>query len=174
MILEVVRILDSALRNATIGLAAQLATVPRESGDPVPTTPIISNEATDKDGALDRVPDGPGPFLQIASGDLSEPNLTVMPARDAGIDVMLRYTTRSSLTDRSLREASYTVRAIRQTLAQLPQLDGALRTRNSVTVYHLKDFRAMKVQAPADDVVLAIGMTVSVTARDLWALGLTP
>ena len=46
-----------------------MATVPRESGDPVPPMPIISNEAQDKDGALDRVPEGPGPFLQIASGD---------------------------------------------------------------------------------------------------------
>ena len=72
MMQEMVRIVAAALADATIGVAAQLATMPRESGDEASPVPVILDETSDLQTALDQIPDAPGPFLQVAAGSLRE------------------------------------------------------------------------------------------------------
>lgn len=167
MIHEMVRIVAAALRHATIGVATQLQTIPREAGDPVPPVPTILDESSDLQTALDQIPDGQGPFLQVGAGALRETDITVTPSRKTEVDIAIRYSVRSSLTTRSLSEARQTERAIRRVLSILPQQADTLKFRNRAQLFHVTQYAADEHRAPSDDVALVIVMRCVVHGRDL-------
>ena len=167
MMQEMVRIVAAALADATIGVAAQLATMPRESGDEASPVPVILDETSDLQTALDQIPDAPGPFLQVAAGSLRETDITVMPSRKTEVDLVIRYSVRSSLTTRSLSEARQTERAVRRILAVLPQQADTLKLRNRAQLFHVTQYTADEHRAPAEDVALVIVMRFTVHGRDL-------
>jgi hypothetical protein len=167
MMQEMVRIVAAALRDGTIGIAAQLATMPREASDTAPPVPVIYDETSDLQTALDQIPDAPGPFLQVAAGALRENDITVTPSRKTEVDLVIRYAVRSSLTTRSLNEARQTERAVRRMLSVLPQQSDALKFRNRAQLFHVTLYTADEHRAPADDVALVIVMRFTVHGRDL-------
>jgi hypothetical protein len=167
MMQEMVRIVAAALRDGTIGIAAQLATMPREGGDTAPPVPVIYDETSDLQTALDQIPDAPGPFLQVAAGALRENDITVTPSRKTEVDLVIRYAVRSSLTTRSLNEARQTERAVRRCLSVLPQQSDSLKFRNRAQLFHVTQYTADEARAPADDVALVIVMRFTVHGRDL-------
>ncbi len=167
MIHEMVRIVAAALRDPTIGVAAQLLTMPLESGDPTPAVPTILDETTDLQTALDQIPDAAGPFLQVGAGSLRETDITVTPSRKTEVDLAIRYSVRSSLTTRSLSAARQTERAIRRVLSVLPQQSSALTFRNRAQLFHVTQYAANETRAPSDDVALVIVMQFTVHGRDL-------
>ena len=167
MIQEMVRIVAAALADGTIGVGAQLATMPRESGDFAPPVPVILDETSDLQTALDQIPDAPGPFLQVGAGSLRETDITVTPSRKTEVDMVIRYSVRSSLTTRSLSEARQTERAIRRCLSVLPQQADTLKFRNRAQLFHVTQYTADEHRAPADDVGLVIVMRFTVHGRDL-------
>ena len=167
MMHEMVRIVAAALRDTTIGVAVQLATIPREAGDPVPPAPTILDETSDTQTALDQIPDAPGPFLQVGATALREQDTTVTPSRKTEVDLMIRYCVRSSLTTRSLNEARQTERAIRRILSILPQQSDALKFRNRAQLFHVTTYTAEEHKAPIEDVGLVVVMRFTVHGRDL-------
>ncbi len=167
MIHEMVRIVAAALRDGTIGVAAQLATIPREGGDPVPTTPTILDETSDLQTALDQIPDAAGPYLQVAATSLRETDITVTPSRKTEVDMVIRYAIRSSTTTSSLSEARQTERAIRRILSILPQQSDTLKLRNRAQLFHVTQYAADEHKAPTDDIALVIVMRFTVHGRDL-------
>ncbi len=167
MIHEMVRIVAAALRSGTIGVGVQLTTIPRESGDPTPPTPTILDETSDLQTALDQIPDAAGPYLQVAAGSLRETDITVTPSRKTEVDLVIRYSIRSSLTTSSLNEARQTERAIRRILSILPQQADSLKLRNRAQLFHVTQYTADEHRAPADDVGLVIVMRCTVHGRDL-------
>lgn len=167
MIHEMVRIVAAALRDNTIGVAVQLATIPREAGDPVPPAPTILDETSDTQTALDQIPDAAGPFLQVAATALREQDITVTPSRKTELDLVIRYSVRSSLTTRSLNEARQTERAIRRILSILPQQSDALKYRNRAQLFHVTNYTADEHKAPIEDVGLVVVMRFTVHGRDL-------
>ena len=167
MMQEMVRIVAAALCDGTIGIAAQLATMPREVGDTAPPVPVIYDETSDLQTALDQIPDAPGPFLQVAAGALRENDITVTPSRKTEVDLVIRYAVRSSLTTRSLNEARQTERAVRRCLSVLPQQSDSLKFRNRAQLFHVTQSTADEARAPADDVALVIVMRFTVHGRDL-------
>ena len=52
----------------------------------MPTAPTVLSEMSDAQTALDQIPDGAGPFLQVAGGMLRENDITVTPSRNYGTD----------------------------------------------------------------------------------------
>lgn len=167
MMHEMVRIVAAALRDPTIGVAVQLATIPREAGDPVPPAPTILDETSDTQTALDQIPDAPGPFLQVGATALREEYITVTPSRKTEVDLMIRYCVRSSLTTRSLNEARQTERAIRRILSILPQQSDALTFRNRAQLFHVTTYATDEHKAPIEDVGLVVVMRFTVHGRDL-------
>ena len=167
MIQEMVRIVTAALTDGTIGIAAQLATMPREVGDPVPTAPTILSEATDLQTALDQIPDGVGPWVQVGGGALRETDITVTPSRKTEVEMVVRFSVRSSLTVRTLNEARQTERAIRRVLSILPQQADTLKLRNRAQLFHVTQYTAEEHRAPVEDVALVIVMRFTVHGRDL-------
>jgi hypothetical protein len=167
---EMVRIVAAALRDATIGVGTQLATMPREKSDFAPPVPVILDETSDLQTALDQIPDAPGPFLQVGAGSLRETDITVTPSRKTEVDIVIRYAVRSSLTIRSLSEARQTERAIRRCLSILPQQSDSLKFRNRAQLFHVTAYTADEVRAPVDDVALVIVMRFTIHGRDLRAM----
>lgn len=171
MIIEAVRIIDAAMRDATIGVGAYLATVPLETGDTTPTTPTILNECQSAEAARDAFPDGVGPYLLIGSGELGELVPTAQPQRDGTIEILIRYGSRAAATHDVLRAASYTIRAVRRTLSKLTTTAAGetLRLRNQVQVIDVQQLRSVRLTAPAEDVLVTWGVIVTLRTRDLWA-----
>lgn len=171
MILEAVRIVDAALKDATIGVAAQLATVPKESGDSVPTTPTYYNETQHGEAARESIPDGVGPFVLVSSGQTSDTNPGIRPITDASVEVLIRYATRDADTEVAMRAASYTMRAIRRTLGLITTTAAgeALRIRNNVHLVSVDSVRWMMIAAPVGDTALTWGLSITCRCRDLWA-----
>ena len=167
MIQEMVRIVAAALRDPVIGVAAQLATMPRGEDDFAPPVPVILDETTDLQTALDQIPDAPGPFLQVGAGSLRETDITVQPNRKTEVDVAIRYSVRSSLTTRSLSEARQTERAVRRILSILPQQADTLKLITRAQLFHVTQYTANEARAPQDDVALVIVMQCTVHGRDL-------
>jgi hypothetical protein len=167
MITEMVRIVTAALMDSTIGVAAQLATIPREVGDPVPSAPTVLSEMSDAQTALDQIPDGAGPFLQVAGGMLRETDITVTPSRRTEVELVIRYSIRSALTTQKLNEARQTERAVRRILSILPQQSDALKCRNRAQLFHVTSYAADEHKAPIEDVALVIVMRFTTHGRDL-------
>lgn len=171
MIVEAVLILDDACRDATIGLAAQLAAVPAESGDSAPTTPTIYNEAEHGQAARDSFPDGAGPYLLISTQALDEATPLVRPVQDMRVGVVFRYLIRDKNTEDALRSASYTYRALLRMLGKLftTSAGEALRIRNQVGLYDCNTTQGGLLAAPETDTAVSWALTCSCSMRDGWA-----
>lgn len=165
-----VRIVAAALRDPTIGVAAQLATMPREPTEYAPPVPDILDEVTSPETARDEYPNGPGPYLQVGAGAVRANDITVVPNNWTEVSMGIRYLVRSSMTDRSLSEARQTERAIRRVLAVLPQQADALKLSNHAQLFHVKQYAAEEHRAPSTDVAFTIVMSFTVTGRDLFAM----
>lgn len=173
MIIECVRILDAGVRNGTIGLAVQLAAVPREAGDSVPTTPTIYNEAEHGEAARESFPDGAGPYLLISTRSLDESQPQVRPVQNMRVGVAFRYMVRNKDSEVALRMASYTMRALMRCMAHLIISQNAtviaLRTRNQCSLYDLNNLQGGVLSAPQDDTPVAWALTYTASMRDDWA-----
>jgi hypothetical protein len=175
MIIECIRILDAGVRNATIGLAVQLAAVPRESGDSVPATPTIYNEAEHGEAARESFPDGAGPYLLINTTTLDQSTPQVRPVQNMKVGVSFRYLLRSKDSEVALRTASYTMRALMRTMAHLitnPSGNGtvtALKSRNQCSLYNLDMLQGGILSAPLDDTPVSWALTYTASMRDDWA-----
>lgn len=153
MINEAVRIIDSALRDATIGLAVKLALVARESGDALPTTPTIYNEMQHGEAARDTLPDAATHVILIGSGLFDERTPLVKPVQDKTIEIAIRGILRNTDTPAALRTVSYVMLALQQTLGALTTTAAgeALRTRNSVGLINASQITGGITSTPADD-----------------------
>lgn len=173
MIIECIRILDAGARNGTIGLAVQLAAVPRESGDSVPATPTIYNEAEHGEATRESFPDGAGPFLMIGSTTLELGNPAVRPQPNMRVGVAFRYLYRHKDSEVALRTASYSMRALMRTMAQfITSQNGtviALRSRNQCSLYDLNNLQGGLLSAPLDDTPVSWALTYTASMRDDWA-----
>jgi hypothetical protein len=169
VIIEAVKIIDAALRDATIGLAAQLALVPREGGDSAPATPTIYNEVNSGIASRETFPDGNGPFLLITSSSSESRNPAVRPVTDLSVDVLIRYGVRNGTTEAAVRAASYSLRATVRTLGLLVTQADSLCGRNQVQLLEVNNVRYMLLSAPVDDTLVTWGLTCTCRMRDLWA-----
>lgn len=169
--IEGVLILDAILNDGTIGLAAQLATVPKEGADSTPPTPTIYNEAEDSDAALDVFPDGDGPYLLISTRTSNDGNPVTRPVQDVKQDVVFRYAIRRKNTQDAIRIASYTMRALKKSLAKAfsTSTGTALRVRNQVGLFHLQAAQEGQFTAPTNDTPVSWALTCTVSLRDTWA-----
>lgn len=136
MINEAVRIIDSALRDGTIGLAVQLAAITKESGDSI-STPTIYNEMQHGDASRDSFPDGTTCIL-IASGRYEPVRPRQRPRQSQSVPILLRGIERNVDTPLTLRRVSYTLDALDKVFAALVvSSNTSLRQRNGWSMYDI-------------------------------------
>lgn len=137
--IEPVRILADWLVNATHGVNAKLATVPRDAGDALPPSVTVYDETRNDRIGRGRVGDPedtlPAVYVTLRNGSLL-PESQVMDDGFFTADLLLRYCTRQTDASRAKQEAFYTLRAAAWSVRRLHRLDGAdaARTRNSAVL----------------------------------------
>jgi hypothetical protein len=165
------------LVDATEGVNAQLAAVPKETGWTVPADVTIADAVTYPwvaRGVFDRSQIGNGPWLLVgASGDIFADGTADANGR-ATVDVVIRYgaagTDTETLADLT-RASSLTLRAaMRAVLLPWHQNPNHFVTRNEVE-FEAPSVRWLDPTESVGDDVLSSALVVSFPCLDPWALG---
>lgn len=169
MSIEVVRIIDAALQDATIGVAAVLDTWPLEDGDATPPNPTFYDETHDSIASREQMPDGAGPYVLTSSSTASGLNPATRPVTDYNVDVLIRYGIRDADTVTAFVTAKHTLAVIAKTLRSIVTTAAgeALRTRNQVQVIEVSNFQEMIFEAPQGDTLVSGGIRCTARYRDL-------
>lgn len=167
MMNEAVRIIDSALRNGTIGIGVKLAAITRESGDALPTTPTIYNEMEHEAASRDAFPDDAAHVILISSGLMDPANPRFRPVQDEGIEILLRGCLRNTNTPAALRTVSYVFLAVTQTLGALmtTSTGEGLRLRNGVGLHTVNGISGGITAAPLTDTPITWQMRFTCVVR---------
>ncbi len=164
MILETLRELADALAaDGGSPLVTQLAAVPRDGGDPLPTTPTILDGSRSFDAAIGKAPDNALPALTICFDEVADMDpLTVQQTKDASVAVLFRYIDRDANAATAVRDALYTMRALERALDRLP----FPLTRNGIAVYTCSDRRYLPLPKMVEDQWQIIGLRCVFDTRD--------
>ncbi len=172
MLIDVVKIVDAWVTNATHGVAAGLAVVPISGGVTRATAPTVFNEADHEEASRLQAPDALPALVINSSGTLQQttPGVRPFPA-DVEVELVLRHIVRDHETDDALSVLMQGQRAIQRTMAQLFVVVGneAARTRNSVQLYSLRSYRG-ELYRGNEDSILTMAHTYTFAVRDTWAL----
>lgn len=145
MLIETLRSVTDALATGSIGVNAQLASIQRDAGDPVPTSVVlITDQTRNFDLALGKTPTEQGyPMILVTiNSPVDLKGEVVGTIRDAEIEVLIRYETQGTETDDLVRDTYYTLRAIERCLNQFhSNANASMRTRNGV---HLQECLSMQ------------------------------
>lgn len=174
MILETVRINADWLADATNGVNAMLATVPRDAGDPQPAA-VAVRDAT-RDGVVGRrqIPHAssgaPELFVNFEPDGLTDMDPEVWTTyRDCdALPISIRYVVENAATEAAMRDAYYTLRAAQKSLRRLNENTNAAATvRNQVELVELVRLRHSYPFAPVSDKVVVAALVAIYMVRDL-------
>jgi hypothetical protein len=172
MIADAVVIVADWLADGTHGVAALLASVPKDFGWPTPSTPTIYNETQHPEVARGQVPDTL-PALIVTSDPQaftsSAPSVRPYPG-DVFVTLQVRYAIANGETDEGVVDTSVMLRAIRKSLGRLVTVGEGARVRNEVQVLSWRDERAEQYQPNTDSTVTAT-LTITLQVRDVWVAG---
>lgn len=167
---EPVRILAAWLAHATLGVNAKLATVPRDGGDPLPTSVTIVDETTNGSLARGRLPETPRPILtvEIYRWDALEPVPSQGVLRDFDVTLLIRFGDTEAQSETGKRDAHYTMRAVQMSLAELwKESNSASRTRNNVQLYDCTRITPLTLYAETPNAEIVGGHLITVRGRDI-------
>lgn len=185
MELEVVRTIAEAMADPVTGINAILAGVPRDAGDPAPPLVTIYEETTDDWVADRQLPhelleaDVAGGAALLAIGVASETDFQngdgtaeVRAADDTGeVTLVIYYGTATSAPALAVRDALYTMRAVRRWFNWFFQNDqGQARERNSVELLAMPRKRTGRIKVDPKDTPFAIAFFPTIAARDFAPL----
>lgn len=164
MILETLRSLADALSpGGSTPLGTQLAAVPRDAGDPLPSTPTVLDGSRSFDAAIGKAPDNALPALTICFDEVADmDNMTVQQTKDAGVAVLFRYVDRDSNAATAVRDALYVMRALERCLDRLPYPIA----RNGIQLYTCSDRRYLALPKMVEDQWQIIGLRCVFDTRD--------
>lgn len=178
MFLEPVRIVADWLADATNGVNALLARVPRDAGDPVPPAVTIYDET--RHGWVTRatVPrfDGSGialPGLMVLAHQQTElqPEDPTDADRWLRPQLLIRYVDREVASEQGAAAASYTYRAVVGALDRLADnAHAAARTRNGIELAGRLQCHYVAQSSPLGDAVVTGALLVQYDARDATLL----
>lgn len=172
MELETVRAVADFLADPTAGVVAQLATVPRDAGDPLPTLPGGVADST-RNGWVARreIPHENGPVLPAIAvyaqpitldGDVH----TVV--RDGVLDIVMAYCDQNSDTPSGNAAALYVRRAILKCLAVFESnAHAADRQRNDIAIFACERLKLGPLEAAWADINIRDAVVATFHVRDL-------
>lgn len=169
MILETVRLCAAALADPTSGVNAQLATVPRDTGDPQPANVSVVEETTTGWVTRDIVPqDLTVTYVAVAqSGDLVMAGENMALYRAATVNLSVRVIAPISTSANATRALHYTTRAVQRALrVWLADASSAARTDNQVFVEIAESWTQSPVFDAVEDRLSVVTLTLSLRVRD--------
>lgn len=141
MIVETIRTWTDWLKDPTYGVNAQLANVPKDAGDPVPTNiAFIGDQTRDKVVAQWKEPqDFPALYVTMDGPAVGAGEVGTIHRDYDSVVVAIRYLVRNPDAEEALRDTFYTLRAIVRSVKDLAHNDQApQRTRNGIYIGTVK------------------------------------
>ena len=178
---ETVRLIADALADATHGVGAVLALVPRSPGDALPATPPIYDETRHDFAALEEMPselpagvEFPCLVVTLGSGKSLYDPARAQPSKLAAAQaefeatVNVHYFTQDSSAAAARRAARYVLRAVRGALWTFwhPALSAG-RELNKVRLESLIGLEMISMLQPIEHVTIAGACAVHVRGREL-------
>lgn len=174
MIGEVSQLVAAWLGDATHGVGALLASVPRSGSDPLPTTPTIIEETTDDRLGRGRLPETGYPYLAVSAErvDAIDENVVTDDGYFAAA-VRVEYLNKGSAPDTLKRDGNYVLRAAVWSIRRLMRQDAGAsgRLRNQIAVVRVGPI-AMEpwVEQMSDGTILGGFVLQIPSARDYYSL----
>lgn len=173
MIGDVVRLIAAWLGDATYGVGAQLALVPRDGGDSLPTTPTIIEETTDARLGRGRLPETGFPYLAVTAEPVTAIDQDVNT--DDGYfrgSVRIDYVEKDVDADTAKQDGNYVLRAAVWSIRQLMRRDvgHAGRLRNQIALTRIGPVTVDGWQEQLESALTSGGFTVQLEARDYYSL----
>lgn len=175
MIAESVRIVAAWLADATHGVNALLASVPKDGADAVPASVTLYNEVTHPEIARGQVPDTlPALIVTVSPSPVTATSSSVQPfPGDVRVEVEIRHAVKTAGafdTDDAVVGTGIVFRAVRASLRRLITVGEVSRVRNQVQLLAWGDDRLMLYTPNTDNHVTGT-LTITLTMRDVWAGG---
>lgn len=157
------------LQDATFGVNALLAGVPRDGGDPVPPAlASVIDETRDQVAAREQLPKSGFPLLEVFAAGVEIPGDIGGPLLEGDLSVGIRYATKQVNSATAVRDARYTMRAVRRSLMQLNRNENeAARTRNSILLIYCVSLRQVPHFEKREDAWFVGGLVATYKARDV-------
>lgn len=169
---EVVRIVADWLADATYGVNAYAATVPRDAGDAAPPEVTVIDQTRDPKAARERNAakedaEDPGWEVAVALADPIETAWATTTDADAdAIGLFIGIKGRQDESDLAVQHLNYLTRATRRSLAELfTNANELSRRRNSVHLVGLPRVRHHAPESGGDEQIMG-GLDVTIVARD--------
>jgi hypothetical protein len=169
MILETIRLLAAALADGTTGINAQLATVPRDSGDPQPPNVTVVEETTSPWAARGVNPQEiTTPYAVVSqAGPLVMEGEAVATYRKGRLSVAVEILSPKSASAEATRALLYTARAVQRAVrVWLADASSALRTDNDVYVEIAEQWTQSPVVPFAADSMTLVELQFDLLLRD--------
>lgn len=170
MILEATRIISEALSDSTIGVNAQLASLPKDAADSTPPRIIAVLDPTTNDDAAAGKAGLDFPVLLVTVGPIRDMEGEVATVkRGAKLSVLVSYITHDYDKAQAVTNALYTLRAVQRTIRELMRNENiSRRQRNNICLVACLGMEAESVKAAVGDGVFATGiMVLELQLRDL-------
>jgi len=169
MILETIRSLTDGLANATYGVNVKLTSVLLDGSDTRPSSIVtITDETRDAVVARGRLPEAL-PGIAVSLHDPVTADGEVMTSyRDGTITLAIRCAAQVSDTDKGNSSIYYIMRAIQECLKDYhSNANASDRLRNNVMIGECTDMQIHPPYHPNEDNIIAGGMTVTYSVRDI-------
>lgn len=170
MLVECVQTVAGWLADPSTGVNARLATVPRYAGDDAPPSVTVVQAFRHSEAARGQAPQTGLPAVEVTlwQDPATETRPGVAPyAADLTVDVAVRYVpAKTQDTALQMRQASYTLRAVRKVLAARGV--GPHATVNDVQLQTVGAVRYLAAYASDGDTVTTGALIVTLTARDFY------
>jgi hypothetical protein len=172
---ELVTLAAAWTNHATYGLAAKLAALTPVSGDTLPSAPTLLTERASGPVARWHVPDektvAPGAsalLLAVAGGDAVDQQITEQAVESEAYRLVYTYVQRTHATHTAVTNASYVLRALRQSWLAFnaghpTESDAVL---NDVAIVGVRGFTTARRFVDNDDAVVLHDCVVTFHVRD--------
>lgn len=172
--MDLVRIVANWLEDGTNGVNALLASVPRDGGDPLPTSVLVYDETRDNRPARGRLPEADTdlPALVIGMRTLTFMQEIVTDDGYLSAELVLQYAAKNVDAYKAKRDGYTVLRAASWSLRRLRRSDVSVagRTRNQVTLLTMDPVRFEPWFERVDDTLIVGTLAVPVTARDHFSI----
>lgn len=170
---EPVRILADWLGDATYGVEAQLADVPRDVGDSIPGggTVTVYDETRDEEAAPGQFPDpGTGIVVTVGfQGSTMGDDAAAWNNGHGAVRLLVRVGLRAANMANAKRDGNYVLRAVEWSLRLFRQQDpnASTHTRNSYRLTLLQEHEVVQWWEKVEDTLVTAALLVPFTAHDL-------
>lgn len=169
MFVEPVTLVTTWLKDATYGVAAKLAGVPRQAGDALPPTPSVYSELDKIEVAHGRFPDGETCVTVATYGyDRIESEIPQQVQRRFLVTLLIRYQDEEGISNLARKHAGYTLRAVMRSLGELSKdANSASRLTAGIGLEYIESIDPVTIFSKVESSLAIGGLLITYAVVDL-------